>query len=106
MSCKECVLGDPAAFLESLEGDCNRADTLDVDIEAFGYCCISNDNETGFHPGQDADPHEIGRIMRAAGVDRFIFSIDNKGQFDMTWSVWVHKSQAKRARKALGTVTR
>jgi hypothetical protein len=93
---------DPAAYLESIEGDFDRCCCLSLDFEKYGYRQVNEEGfETGFHEHQDADPQKIAEAFDAAGVKRYIFTLDSASQFDSTFSVWVHKSQSKKARKLL-----
>eukprot|EP00918_Siedleckia_nematoides_P069452 GHVU01151496.1.p2 GENE.GHVU01151496.1~~GHVU01151496.1.p2 ORF type:complete len:209 (-),score=36.71 GHVU01151496.1:621-1247(-) len=89
LTCAECVESDPAPHLEAIEGDPNRGWTLDIDPALHGYERHEDGFETGFHSGQDADPHAVAAKLEAEGVTRYLFRIDGTGQFDMTWSVYV-----------------
>ncbi len=92
LTCKECV--DPESYLEDLEGEPNRALNLDsIDPADYGYHKMQEDFQSGWHPGQDASPKKIAEAMRKRGIDRFLFVIDDVGQFDMRFSVWVHDDE-------------
>ncbi len=49
-----------------------------------------DDNQTGFHPGQDANPVTL---MRHAPEGEYLFRISGKGQFDVTWQAWRVKAE-------------
>lgn len=51
---------------------------------------VSDGNETGFHPGQNAKPEKI--LASLPSGCRYVFRVSGKGQFDMTWQVWAEKS--------------
>lgn len=55
-----------------------------VDLSAIAEL-VESDCQTGFHPGQDADP---AAMLRALPEGEYCFQIDGKGQFDCTWSIW------------------
>jgi hypothetical protein len=91
--CHECI--DPADYLERLEGDPRRACTLNIDPADHGYVVVKQRMESGFHPGQNADPNVVARDLKEKGVERFLFTIDATGQFDIEFSVWVHESEVE-----------
>jgi hypothetical protein len=39
------------------------------------------------------DPHKVAKELRAKGISRFLFNIDDVGQFDSHWSVYVHEDE-------------
>lgn len=90
VTCHDCIEEDPADYLEEIEGDANHALTLSLDLEEFGYFQVGEERATGFHPGQNADPHEVASDLEKLGVTRFLFEITGKGQFDAHWQLWVH----------------
>lgn len=96
--CQDCVLKDPADYLAWLEGNEDRAMKFDLDLHAAGYRKLEGDFQSGLHYGQDASPKAIADSLRKMGVERFIFKIDSTGQFDLSFSVWVHKAQMRRVR--------
>lgn len=91
INCAECISKDPAEYLQSLEGDSRRCVTLDIDLAEHDYVLLEDGFEHGFHHGQDADPKLIGDALREQGITRFIFTLDSTGQFDIAFSVWLHK---------------
>jgi hypothetical protein len=47
--------------------------------------------QRNLHPGQAADPHVMAKKLRALDIERYIFVLDDVGQFDHSFSVWVHE---------------
>ena len=94
LTCETCIkesyLSD---YLEELEGDERHAITFDVDPEDHGYKLWDQEFENGFHPGQSDEPPKIAGHLRSLGIDRFVFRIDGVGQFDISFSVYIHESQ-------------
>ena len=86
--CHNCVAEDPAAYLADLEGNADRCWTLGIDPADHGYKLLEGDFENGFHPGQNDDPREIAKRLRENGIDRFVFRLDDVGQFDARFSVY------------------
>lgn len=91
--CHECVRNDPSEYLRYLEGRETSAETLNIDLEEHGYILAQDNYEHGFHPGQEADPKLIGEALRQQGITRFIFRLDSTGQFDCSFSVYVHRDE-------------
>jgi hypothetical protein len=91
--CRLCVKPDPEAYLRELEGNVERAESMGIDLEANGYVLLQDDFENGFYGGQDAHPKVIGATLRKQNVQRFIFRLDDVGQFDVKFSVYVHKTE-------------
>lgn len=98
--------------------DLSEGEELVSELESLGYLCevgdkpqkalpsnvpaskmesafelVSDDNETGFHPGQDASPEKI--LAKLSPSRRYVFRISGKGQFDTTWQVWAEKDFAE-----------
>jgi len=92
-TCHECVQKDPTAYLESLEGQDNTCMTIEVDLEEHGYKRMDEDYQNGLYGGQAADPKLIAAALNEQGVSRFIFTLDGVGQFDISFSVWVHEDE-------------
>ncbi len=90
--CHVCVSEDPADYLRELEGNDRRAWTLDIDPADHGYRLLEGGFESGFHPGQNDDPREIANGLRERGIDRFVFRLNDSGQFDARFSVYVPRS--------------
>jgi hypothetical protein len=89
--CRDCVKSKELDnYIEWLEESPRRADTFGINFEEHGYFKAQDDFENGFHRGQDADPEVIAESLRAKGIERFLFAIDGKGQFDINFSLWIH----------------
>jgi hypothetical protein len=93
--CHECLSQDPEWYLATIENNPNKALTFNINLDKYGYHQLQGDFEHGFHCGQDADPKVIAKSLRSLGVNRFLFSIDKCGQFDIRFSVWVHEQELK-----------
>lgn len=91
--CHECIEADPSDYLRSLEGDSNRCVTIDLDLEAAGYKLLSDDYQNGLYGGQSDRPKLIAEALREQGVERFVFRLDSTGQFDLSFSVYVHEDE-------------
>lgn len=58
-------------------------------LEELGYKEVEGDFQSGFHPGQTDKPADIlARLLTENPEGRYIFRIDGKGQFDITFSVY------------------
>ncbi len=89
LTCHECISEDPEAHLLSLENDEFHCNTISsIDPSEHGYVKVT-EGETGLHPGQNDDPRRTARVLRAQGKTRFLFNMDDVGQFDAKWSCWV-----------------
>jgi hypothetical protein len=97
--CGDCVLEDPTEYLVSFEGKDNSCITIEIDLEKCGYIKLEGGFENGFYDGQDADPKLIAAELRHQDIERFIFNLDGVGQFDLSFSVYVHKSELKKLNK-------
>jgi hypothetical protein len=93
-TCHECLLQDPEKYLALLEDNADKAITLDVNPEDYGYKLYASNQETGCHPGQCSDPRAFAKELRAKGKSRFVFKIDASEQFTLVWSVYLHESEA------------
>lgn len=91
--CHECIKADPTEYLQSLEGSSNRCLTIDLDLEAAGYKLLNGDYQNGLYGGQSDRPELIAQALREQGVERFIFTLDATGQFDIAFSVYVHQDE-------------
>ncbi len=91
--CQECA--DPETYLESIEENSGVINQL-FDPDDNGYVLVEDYFENGFHQGQDASPQLIGELLTKAGFSRWLFNLDGKGQFDIRFSVWLHKEEADR----------
>jgi hypothetical protein len=91
--CGECLAGDPADYLAGLEGNPDRCNTIAaIDPADHGYVLVRDGFEHGFHPGQDASPRLIAEALERY-LTRFLFNLDGTGQFDLSFSVYVHESE-------------
>lgn len=93
LSCLSCMVdnGWISDYLEELENNPKTAVThQDIDPSEYEYTKVIDDLETGMHPHQDDDPVVILRNLNELGFERVLFRIDGTGQFDITFSVWVH----------------
>jgi hypothetical protein len=89
LTCHECIEKDPEEHLQSLEGCDTSCNTISsINPSEHGYVKLE-ECETGWHPGQNDNPREIGKALRAKGITRYLFNLDDVGQFDAKWSVWV-----------------
>ena len=92
--CHECIASSPEEYLETLEGDYHKAVTFDeIDLEEHGYKLVASDLQNGWYGGQKASPKAIREVLVKKGVNRFIFKIDDVGQFDLTFSVYIHEDE-------------
>lgn len=96
--CENCTVDAPEALLEDLRGNPHKALTLDgIDLHDHGYVRVEREFENGWHPGQDDSPKAIAAALQARGIDDFIFTLDDVGQFDARFSVWVKREDAPAA---------
>lgn len=96
ITCAVCLADAGESYLEGLEGNERESCICTVDPSDYGYVKVADELERGFHPGQDADPRVIAKALRAKGVSRFLFQVDSVGQFDASFSVWIHESESKK----------
>lgn len=96
--CHECIKEDPDEYIEWLTGKNDfshnppkRANTiLDKEaLEAAEFRQFADGLENGLHEFQAASPTKIARWLKERGVNEYLFSIDDQGQFDTTFSVWI-----------------
>lgn len=92
--CVNCIKKDPSYYLEEIEGTC-KCDTLDIDLEENGYQKIDIDFENGLYGGQCADTQKIAISLEKLDISKYIFQIDSKGQFDISFSVWVSNDEVE-----------
>lgn len=93
--CVECLKENAEEHLEALEGDAHRCNTIgSIDPSEYGYVKVNEDSyESGLHEGQNDNPKVIAKDLRAKGIERFLFNMDDVGQFDQSWSVYVHTDE-------------
>lgn len=88
--CHECM--DNESYLESLEGNCEKACTIaDIDPCDYGYVKLE-EYESGWY-GINDSPTKIGKSLEEKGISRFIFYIEGNEQFRTRFSVYVHESE-------------
>lgn len=59
------------------------------DLEAEGFEKFNGTYESGWHPGQDANPEELSKLAHSEGWDEVVFQHDYSGQFDMGFKMLV-----------------
>lgn len=102
--CGDCVTEHPEEYLRYLEDNPRSCETLGLDLEGLGYVKYGDEDEhfeNGLYGGQRDDPQVIAKSLRGRGISRFIFNLDGVGQFDMDFTVWIHKDEVG---KLTGTV--
>ena len=93
ITCLECV--DPVEHLESLEGNPLSCNTFSrINPFDYGYVLVKSGFENGFHPGQTDNPKEIAKKFETLGITRYLFNLDQVGQFDIQFSIWIHESES------------
>lgn len=90
ITCGDCTKDDPADYLKHLSGNAQSCLTFDIDLSKYGYELHEESFENGWY-GQEDDPKVIAKQLREEGITDFIFVLDSKGQFDISFSVWVKK---------------
>jgi hypothetical protein len=98
--CGDCIKDDPDDYLEELEGNPRKAVTLDVDLEKQGYVCLNWDEkgcvtsyENGLYGGQCDEPGKVAEALDKRKITRYLFNVDSVGQFDLDFSVWIHRDE-------------
>lgn len=94
ITCRDCCQENPDEVLAEYRNDPNRAlpPALGINLEEHGWVNIRDDLESGWHPGQDANPQNIGQQLTGLGLD-YIFAIESTGQFDTQWGVWTPEEE-------------
>lgn len=92
---KDDIKKDPRDYLSWLTCDHTRANKIlsDEELRANGYVSVVERMETGFHAHQTDSPKKVAEELGGLGLTSYIFSIDGKGQFDISWSAWVLASE-------------
>jgi len=67
--------------------------TFGIPLGEYGYSAYNSGYESGFHPGQNADPKKIAKELREKGITDFIFVMDDVNQFDCEFSVWIKQPE-------------
>lgn len=91
--CADCLTKDPESLLEEYVNDASRALTFlsGPDLVALGFAQHNGTFESGWHEGQDDDPHAIlERILEDSpeGTE-VVFIISGVGQFDIRFAAYV-----------------
>lgn len=89
--CSECAEDDAETLLEDAEG--GTWNNASIDPADHGYVALPESYETGWHPGQNDDPRKVLAALRAKGINRALVVIEDVGQFDSKWRVYVHESE-------------
>jgi hypothetical protein len=92
--CTGCIADDPGPVVASLQGTTNMlSPSLQIDLGEHDYTQIPCEFESGFHPGQNDSPQAVADLLRQLGLTNYIFQVEEVGQFDAEWSVWVEDQQ-------------
>ena len=95
--CGDCIKESPVDYLESLENNPHKYSTIDgIDYESAGYTRIEDGFESGFHPGQNANPESILKLhLDKNPRGRYIFVLDGTGQFDIEFSLYKKNEESE-----------
>jgi len=99
IGCADCVRNDPADYLAHLEGNHDDACTLDLNLAGLGYRRVEGEFQHGLYGRQDADPGAISTALEGIGIYRYLFSVDRVGQYDMSFSLWIHRPEWRKFRR-------
>lgn len=97
--CHECITKNKASiksYLQFIENKHTKAVTIDVNPETYGYNKVDREFANGWYGGQDDEPEFIANALREQNITRFVFSIDSVGQFDLHFTVYIHRSEWKK----------
>lgn len=86
--CLECA--DIPEYLKSIEDNPDHCCFNVIDPEEYGYVRVSEPSEfeSGWHYGQDDNPHDILKRLHKEGRDRILFRVPSTGQFDISFETW------------------
>lgn len=85
--CEDAGLREDYASL--LIDNPHTADQFGINFHTIGFTKYDARCESGFHPGQNDTPDKLRAEIEAKhGPCEIIFSIDDVGQFDVTFSAW------------------
>ena len=86
--CLDCI--DAESYLRSIEDnpDCAVPPQAKFNPLSHGYVKHNGTFETGFHPGQNANPKKILAALHADGKTGVVFRIAGSGQFDVSWEAF------------------
>lgn len=91
--CCECAENNAAGILEQLEGNTSSCLTLEIDPAEHGYKLVDERFENGLYGGQSASPQLIGEALNEQDITRFLFKLDDVGQFDIKFVVYIHEDE-------------
>jgi len=92
--CTGCIQDDPQPLLDELQGTTGTlSPALNINLGAHGYTQIPSEFQSGFHPGQNDSPQAVANLLGQLGLEHYIFAVDDVGQFDSSWSVWVEDQE-------------
>lgn len=89
--CRGCIQNDPQPLLDHLEGNANEAlvPALNINLVQHGYIRIPAHFQSGLHPGQTDSPQAVAGLLGQLDLEHFIVQVEDVGQFDSEWFVWV-----------------
>jgi len=88
--CFDCI--DKNEYLEDIQDNPHKAIVHpDLNPLDYGFESYNGQFENGWHPGQTDDPSKIAEKVLADGFDHYVFQIDDVGQFDCRFRVYVKK---------------
>jgi hypothetical protein len=95
--CIDCLNGHADEYLQSLENNPRKALNVSHGINPadYGYAQVGKDFENGFHPHQNDDPKKIYDELRKQGHQHILFTVDDVGQFDLTFSAWIKSDEVQ-----------
>jgi len=65
-----------------------------AELTEAGFVLAVEEQETGWHPGQDASPADVEREIRSNWPDaEVVHLITGSGQFDTTWSTYYRTTE-------------
>lgn len=91
--CFDHATEDLETLIEQYVNQPTRAITLDVDLSEIGFEQFNGRFESGWHPGQNDKPEEIDKRAAREGWLERVFLIDDVGQFDIRFSLWVRNNE-------------
>jgi len=97
--CPECFKDIEEDYVEEELVDNPRLAVLPqqkIDLAKYGFIKQEDEFENGFHHGQDDDPKEIFERIKEEHKDTdVVFEVDGKGQFDISFSVWLRPTKVQ-----------
>ncbi len=87
--CFDCL--DHAEYLEDIQDNPRTCvlPGLDLDPCDHGFEPYNGQYETGWHPGQNDNPDEIAKHVMSLGYAHYVFALDDVGQFDAHYRIYV-----------------